>query len=499
MSADRQHVSPLITGGGILRAYGREFSVPFRMVLVCDGHTQELLVNQVLRFIPQKRLVCAGVWLGRPVVAKVFFAARRSRNHVAREVRGIEALQRAGIRTPALLFHAELTNDNTPVLGFERLIMARSFSRVLSEVHDKRERLDLLKRLITIIAGQHDAGLKQDDLHLGNFLLEKEALYTIDGDEVDVSRAGSPLPEDESLRNLGLFFAQFFPQQDVLIPEIFRVYIEKRGWNADSWREMRLALEIGRHRKIRMRKYLNKIFRESSAHVCLKDRSSFLICDRHLYTPAMIRFLSDPDALISESPLLKDGNSSTVALVTLDGRQLVVKRYNIKNPWHAVKRALRPTRAWVSWKNAHRLALLGINTPRPVLLLERRRGPLRSTSYFVTEYVAGVDAYRLLHKQPEDIQMTMDLANQFGELLQMFADARLSHGDFKATNFLVANGKLSVIDIDGMRAHQSMQCFRRAFERDCERLLKNWADLPQILKRFQAQLAQFQIKMNYEG
>lgn len=492
MSADRQNVPPLIAGGGILRAYGREFSVPFRMAFVCDGHVQELLVDQILRTVPQKRLVCAGVWQGRPVVAKVFFAAHRGRNHAAREVRGIDALQRAGIRTPALVFQAGLVHDNTPVLGFERLISARSPSQIFLEAHNERNRLDLLKRLITIIAGQHDAGLKQDDLHLGNFLMEKDDLYTIDGDEVDVSRAGSPLPEDESLRNLGLFFAQFFPQQDVLIPEILRTYIEKRGWDADSRRERRLAFEIDHQRKIRMRKYLNKIFRESSAFVCLKDSSGFLVCDRHLYTPAMIRFLADPDALISESPLLKDGNSSTVALVTLDGRQLVVKRYNIKNPWHAVKRALRPTRAWVSWKNAHRLALLGINTPRPVLLLERRRGPLRSTSYFVTEYVAGVDAYSLLHKQPDDIQMTKDLANQFGELLQMLADARLSHGDFKATNFLVENGKLSVIDIDGMRVHQSMQCFRRAFERDCKRLLKNWADLPQVFERFKARLALLQ-------
>ncbi len=499
MNADRQYVLPLIAAGEILRATGPELSVPFRLALVCDGHAQELQVDQVLRTVPRKRLVCAGVWQGRPVVAKVFFAAHRSRNHATREVRGVEALQRAGIRTPTLVFQAGLAQDHTPVLGFERLLTARSLSQILSEAHNERERLDLLKRLIAIIAGQHDAGLKQDDLHLGNFLLERDDLYTIDGDEVDVSRAGSPLPEDVSLRNLGLFFAQFFPQQDVLIPEIFRAYVEKRGWDANPQKERRLAAEIDRQRKIRMRKYLKKIFRESSAFVCLKDWSSFLVCDRHLYTPAMIRFLADPDALISQSPLLKDGNSSTVALITLDGRQLVVKRYNIKNPWHAVKRALRPTRAWVSWKNTHRLALLGINTPRPVLLLERRRGPLRSTSYFVTEYVSGMDVYRLLHKQPEDIQLIMDIANQFGELLRIFADARLSHGDFKATNFLVANGKLSVIDIDGMRVHQSMQCFRRAFERDCKRLLKNWADLPQVFERFKARLAEIEIKMNYEG
>ncbi|MBW1746795.1 MAG: hypothetical protein JRJ25_11240 [Deltaproteobacteria bacterium] len=90
--------------------------------------------------------------------------------------------------------------------------------------------------------------------------------------------------------------------------------------------------------------------------------------------------IADPDSVIDSSRLLKEGNSSTVALAEVNGKLLVIKRYNIKNFIHALKRYLRNTRAWTSWRNAHRLELLGIPTPKPIAFLERRWGPFRSVN-----------------------------------------------------------------------------------------------------------------------
>jgi RIO-like serine/threonine protein kinase len=60
----------------------------------------------------------------------------------------------------------------------------------------------------------------------------------------------------------------------------------------------------------------------------------------------------------------------------------------------------------------------------------------------------------------------------------------ISHGDFKAANFIVSGDKLFVIDLDGMRKHSFRWRFRKAFKRDCERLMKNWTDLPELDKMF---------------
>lgn len=81
----------------------------------------------------------------------------------------------------------------------------------------------------------------------------------------------------------------------------------------------------------------------------------------------------------------------------------------------------------------------------------------------------------------------------FVELLRLFAEATISHGDFKATNFIVSGDELFVIDLDGMHKHRFRWRFRKAFKRDCERLIKNWADLPEVDKMFRDQLQKLKV------
>jgi hypothetical protein len=70
------------------------------------------------------------------------------------------------------------------------------------------------------------------------------------------------------------------------------------------------------------------------------------------------------------------------------------------------------------------------------------------------------------------------------ELLRLLAGALTSHGDFKATNFVLSDDKLFILDLDAMREHRFKWRFRRAFKRDLERLMQNWADLPKIAELF---------------
>src|SRR5690606_34292810 len=60
-----------------------------------------------------------------------------------------------------------------------------------------------------------------------------------------------------------------------------------------------------------------------------------------------------------------------------------------------------------------------------------------------------------------------------GLFLQM-QKCRLSHGDFKATNLLVDDGKLVLIDLDAMLRHFSETFFRQDFDKDLDRLRRNW-------------------------
>jgi tRNA A-37 threonylcarbamoyl transferase component Bud32 len=467
--------------------------VPFKVLLDYYDQAVELTCNRVLRIIPGKRLVCFGLWDGQKVAVKFFLDPRGSKKHCLREERGIRALTATGIKTPALLLKGLLKPDDTPVLVFRKIDPAMELLAAWQRLDDDSQRGELLGQMIAVIADQHLAGLKQDDLHMGNFVLAGSDIYTVDGGSVDTRHMGKKLSVAESLKNLGVFFAQFSPRFGHLITSAFRTYAEKRGWLTRDDLYARLIKEIRNQRTKRKKNYLKKIYRECSAFICRKSWDHFMVYDRDYQEDVFTGLLANPDAAIESSRLLKNGNTATVALVNAGSLRLVVKRYNIKNAWHALKRSPRPSRAWKSWRNAHRLALRGIPTPKPIAFIEKRWGPFRSKAYFITEYVDGVHLYYLIRSGRMKEKPLQGLIERFVGLLQLFADASMSHGDFKATNFIVAGEQIVFTDLDSMREHRFRWLFRRAFRKDCERLMKNWVDLPEIANTFQKHLLRLNV------
>jgi tRNA A-37 threonylcarbamoyl transferase component Bud32 len=482
-TADSQH----------LRNSGRKLEVPFRLLLESDGSSVELICESIARIIPGKRLVCLGKWNNKLVVAKIFLNSKSAGRHGDREIKGINALKNAGIKTPALLLHGKLQQGDIPVLVFQRIMPALNSHEVFDIAETDEKHSELLKRIAVVIAEQHEAGLKQKDLHLGNFLFSDNDIYTIDGDTVDTGQTGTPLPKAMSLNNLGLFLAQFNRNFDHLFSTAFQAYTAKRSWASDSSLFNQLLKEVKFQRKNRSKKYLCKIFRECTSFVCHKSWNSYMVCERNFYHGEMKKLIADPDPVIDSSRLLKDGNSATVALAEVNGKLLVIKRYNIKSFWHALKRCPRNTRAWSSWRNAHRLELLGIPTPKPIAFLERRWGPFRSTSYYISEYIDGTDLYcQITSDKSKEINIEA-LSISFGEMLKSLADANMSHGDFKATNFIVAGKKLYIIDIEGMRKHSCKWSLKRSLKRDCRRFMKNWKDIPKVARAFQNQIRKIKL------
>jgi serine/threonine-protein kinase RIO1 len=74
-------------------------------------------------------------------------------------------------------------------------------------------------------------------------------------------------------------------------------------------------------------------------------------------------------------------------------------------------------------------------------------------------------------------------------LLRQMLAARLSHGDFKANNLLLRDDRLAIIDLDSMRPHDSTEKFRHAFERDLNRLLRNWPEDSAVFAQVAATIA----------
>jgi tRNA A-37 threonylcarbamoyl transferase component Bud32 len=191
--------------------------------------------------------------------------------------------------------------------------------------------------------------------------------------------------------------------------------------------------------------------------------------------------MADPDAWLEQGVPLKRGRSATLARVELEGRKLVIKRYNIKSAGHALSRAWRPSRAWHSWVEAHRLRFLGIPTPRPLALIERRLGPLRGRAWLITEYCAGPN---LQERLTGEQTLPAEIGEAVRRLFTQLAAARIGHGDLKASNFICSGNELCVLDLDAMRQFDNEAAWRKAWQKDRARFLRNWSEGSALQREF---------------
>lgn len=453
-----------------LAEVGRSPKLP--LTLQIDG--EPLLLERLLRVLPGQRYVAAARWQGRPVLAKLLVGGKAQR-HFQRELEGAELMARQGLVTPELLARG-FTDGQGGWLLFDYLEGAQSlwdtWRQATREPLLSDTQQAVLAEALGAIGQMHAQGLWQADLHLDNLLRHDDRLYLIDGGGVRWETPGQPLSRARVLENLGVFFAQLPAELDPFLEELLIHYLLANGEHALPL-EM-LQAEIAKVRRWRLRDYLKKVERDCSLFAARIGAFGLRVVRREA-EPALQPLLVDLDARIEAGHIYKTGGAATVARVEVDARPLVVKRYNVKNWLHWLKRFWRPSRAWHSWREGNRLQLLGIATPTPLAVLERRWCWLRGRAYLITDYCGGQDIIARFEAYtqatpPETELLALD--RLFAALLR----ERISHGDFKGHNLFWddALDTWSLIDLDAMRQHRSMRSFARAYARDRARFLRNW-------------------------
>jgi len=159
---------------------------------------------------------------------------------------------------------------------------------------------------------------------------------------------------------------------------------------------------------------------------------------RGAIAPEVEAVLRNPDDFIARSKTLKAGRSSTVAAA----HGLVLKRYNFKKPFNAVKDLFRGSRARRGFQKSYHLELCGYPTPRVLATADVRVCGLPIRSYLLMQEIPrAVDAG----------QWTGDAAGQLGSMLARLHEEGFTHRDLKETNILFdAHGAPWLIDLDGL-------------------------------------------------
>jgi tRNA A-37 threonylcarbamoyl transferase component Bud32 len=454
-----------------LRAAGRSPPMPCRIALV-DGRL--LTLRQLLRILPGKRITGIGEIAGQTVIAKLFIDPREGKRHWQRERQGIESLLCQGLPAPRLYSAGELSGGGHYVLS-EFIEGAHSFADM-----DTETLRATLPRLFITLGHLHAQELVHGDAHLDNFLWRDEKVFILDGDAIRKTRSRA-----SHLDNLALLLAQLpAALLEELNNQLLAAYRQGNPHQRPTSPKIQTLVSKARQRRLRI--ILEKSLRNCSQFKVEKSFRRFVAMSRN-EADLLAPIVADPDRWLREGQIIKAGRTATLAMITHAGRRLVIKRYNIKDAWHALSRCWRPSRAWHAWLAAHRLLFFGISTPRPLALIERRLGPFRREAWLITEYCEGgnIADFFAAHGDSSPPTAALHAARQLFH--RLYAE-RIIHGDLKATNLLWHDGQIVLIDLDAMRQYGCPTGFQHAWRKERRRFLRNWRDIPPLYDMLDAAL-----------
>lgn len=459
----------------------RNLSTSAVLNLLIDNQQKPLHIEAILRLLPHKRLVVRATLDDRTVVAKLFVRSSSSQRHIARECAGHDVAVKADVHCPKLL-----GTFTTQCKRFEGVLYEFIDAPALSahwSTFDNDAKQLWLQRIVQTTLALHNAGAYQSDIHADNFLIKDDALYLLDLGSIVCDKA--PLSRAKSITNLGALIAQFTWSERSLFSPSTAQYCSERKWPLDERFAKELHAAIDANWQARKNDYLKKALRECKLTAFTQSFTQRQAIRRTQLSEEMLQLCANPNHFMKNGTLLKAGNTATVVKAELNGKPVIIKRYNIKNWRHALSRAWRPTRAEHSWLYAHWLELAGIESMKPIALIEKRFGGWRSTAYFAGSWIEGVDLLSIGQQR----QLTDSELASLRTLLEIMRDALLSHGDFKANNLLLRENNIALIDLDAMREHSNKRSWRKAFERDLARLLRNWPSDSAIVSQLQSLIA----------
>lgn len=229
-----------------------------------------------------------------------------------------------------------------------------------------------------------------------------------------------------------------------------------------------------------------KLFRTSTPFACEKTHRRFWVCDRRYLNDELLTFLRAPEYLFLSQYMhfIKQDHTTTVGVIRVGEQWLLVKRYNMKNFFYRLKRMLTKTRAAKCWENAHRLLFRSIRTPQPIAMIEDRWGIFKGVCYGIFAYVPTIAASEYFKPHDFDAGEGGSIADQISLLLQKLTHEKIYHGDLKATNILINNEGIWLVDLDAMRFYHSATWFKRRSKKDKARFARNWQGQPLIKQLF---------------
>lgn len=331
----------------------------------------------------------------------------------------------------------------------------------------------LARDLARYVRRMHDAGIMHRDLHGGNILVQ----VGVDGVPrlffIDLHRALRLPRLSGGMRRRDL--AQLCNSLAVRSAQKIRFLHEycRAGMPLDARALQRPIQDLARRlEKRRVLSRSKRCVKKSTVFTRERFRAGRCFVRRDFGRAAAERVIVAHGALCSgEGAAVLKRATRSVLTVQRDagGTPVCVKEYCRVGWVRALAQGLCGTRAAWSWRAAHGLQVRGFDTPLPLALIERGRGPLVRESFLLTRYLEGADELNDFVQGlcREDPGARRAFLRQLAATLRAMHERGIYHADLKSNNILVLpRGPESwgfyFIDLDRVYFHRRLTFARRA-------------------------------------